>query len=42
LSFDVMRGHAAFREYEEEGGLQLVHMMALDKVVRTQFSRKER
>lgn len=41
LSFDVVRGHAAFREYEEEGGLQLVHMMALDKVVRTQFSRKE-
>lgn len=32
LSFDVVRGHAMFRECEL-GALQLVHMMALDKVV---------
>ena len=41
LSFNVVRGHAMFREYEGAGGLQLVHMMALDKVTHAQFSRKE-
>src|ERR1700733_13985068 len=41
LSFDVVRGHAMFRPYGEVGGLQLVHMMALDKVVHALFLWRE-